>query len=46
MLQDALGPLLPRLHAAWIYGSVAKETDTASSDIDVMLVGEDLRLGT
>ncbi len=37
--------MLPRLHAAWIYGSVAKGTDTASSDIDVMLVGEDLRLG-
>ena len=45
MLQDALGPLLPRLQAAWIYGSVAKGTDTASSDIDVMLVGQDLRLG-
>jgi hypothetical protein len=45
LLRDALGPLLPRLRAAWIYGSVAKETDTANSDIDVMLVGADLLLG-
>jgi predicted nucleotidyltransferase len=29
---------------AWIYGSVAQQTDTASSDIDIMLVGHELRL--
>lgn len=45
MLQDALMPLTPRLQSAWIYGSVAKQTDTAHSDIDVMLVGRDLLLG-
>ena len=45
MLREALSPLGPRLHAAWIYGSVAKQTDTARSDIDVMLVGEKLVLG-
>jgi predicted nucleotidyltransferase len=38
-------PLTPNLLAAWIYGSVAKQTDTAQSDIDVMLVGRDLLLG-
>jgi predicted nucleotidyltransferase len=45
LLRDALMPLTPNLLAAWIYGSVAKKTDTAQSDIDVMLVGRDLLLG-
>lgn len=45
LLRDALMPLTPNLLAAWIYGSVAKQTDTAQSDIDVMLVGRDLVLG-
>lgn len=44
LLRAALAPLSPRLHAAWLYGSVAKGTDTAFSDIDVMLVGEDFTL--
>lgn len=44
MLRDALQPLIPDLKTAWIYGSVAKETETAKSDIDVMLVGEKLTL--
>jgi predicted nucleotidyltransferase len=45
LLREALAPLAPDLQAAWIYGSVAKETDTAQSDIDVMLVGDNLPLG-
>jgi len=45
MLREALLPLTPRLQAAWIFGSVAKLTDTAQSDIDIMLVGENLLLG-
>lgn len=44
MLRAALLPLKSELQAAWIYGSVAKQTDTAKSDIDVMLVGKNLRL--
>ena len=44
LLREALLPLLPELKAAWIYGSVAKQTDTAQSDIDVMLIGENLPL--
>lgn len=44
MLREALTPLVPDLKAAWIYGSVAKQTDTAKSDIDVMLIGENLPL--
>lgn len=43
-LRSALQTLEPGLQAAWVYGSVAKQTDTADSDIDVMLVGQDLRL--
>jgi len=44
MLREALNPLASDLQAAWIYGSVAKQTDTAQSDIDLMLVGKDLLL--
>lgn len=44
MLREALLPLASDLQAAWIYGSVAKQTDTAQSDIDVMLVGKNLLL--
>lgn len=46
MLVEALLPLIPRLQAAWVYGSVAKQTETAQSDIDVMLIGEDLLLSS
>lgn len=45
LLQDALRALAPRLELAFIYGSVAKQTDTARSDIDLMLVGAPLTLG-
>jgi predicted nucleotidyltransferase len=45
MLREALLPLIPRLRAAWVYGSVAKQTDNAMSDVDVMIVGENLALG-
>ncbi len=44
LLRDALQPIATRLETAFIYGSVAKQTDTAQSDIDLMLVGEDLSL--
>jgi predicted nucleotidyltransferase len=44
MLSDALAPLVPRLRAAWVFGSVAKQTDTAASDVDVMVIGDDLTL--
>lgn len=45
LLRDALAPLHSRIQAAWIYGSVAKGTDSARSDIDLMLVGDGLTLG-
>ena len=41
-LRDALMPLADRLHAAFVFGSVAKGSDTASSDIDLMLVSDAL----
>ena len=44
VLREALTTLQPDLLSAWVYGSVAKQTDTASSDIDVMLVGNHLLL--
>ncbi len=45
MLREALLPLAPGLQAAWIYGSVAQKSDTAKSDIDVMIVGKNISLG-
>ena len=45
IIRDALSPLAPRLRVAFIFGSVAKETDTAASDIDLMVIGDDLTLG-
>jgi predicted nucleotidyltransferase len=37
-----LADLLPNLEHAFIYGSIAKGEDHAGSDVDVMLVGENL----
>ena len=44
-LRGALAHLLPRLKLALIFGSVAKQTDTASSDVELLLVGDELTLG-
>ena len=44
LLQEALAPLQPGLRAAWVYGSMARQADTAQSDLDVMLVGDGLSL--
>jgi predicted nucleotidyltransferase len=44
-LSDALAPMAPRLLAACVFGSVASHTDTAKSDVDVMLVGNGITLG-
>jgi predicted nucleotidyltransferase len=41
-LRDALRPLTPRILAAFVYGSVAKRVDTARSDIDLMIVSDNL----
>lgn len=41
-LKQSLAPYSDRIKAAFVYGSIAKGTDTASSDIDLMVVGDDL----
>lgn len=41
-LRTALLPLTDRIRAAFVYGSIAKGTDGSSSDIDLMVIGEDL----
>ena len=41
-LREALQPLDARIDCAFVYGSVAKGEDNAESDIDVMVVANDL----
>lgn len=41
-LREALAPLADQIKVAFVYGSVAKGTDTARSDIDLMVVGDNL----
>ncbi|MCK9489317.1 MAG: transcriptional regulator [Xanthomonadales bacterium] len=41
-LREALAPLADRINHAFVYGSVAKRQDTAASDIDLMIVSDDL----
>ena len=43
-IQEALAPLAAQISVALIYGSVAKKTDTAQSDIDLLIVADDLTL--
>lgn len=38
----ALQPLADRINAAFVYGSIAKGADSASSDIDVMVISDSL----
>jgi len=42
LLREALAPLAARIRTALIYGSVAKGEDTAASDIDLMVIGDEL----
>ena len=44
VVRAALAPLAKHLHGAWLYGSVAKGSDRAQSDIDVLVVADDLTL--
>ena len=41
-LQAALAPLTDHLVWAFVYGSIAKGSDHSGSDIDLMLIGENL----
>ncbi len=44
-LRAALAPLAWQIKAAFVYGSIAKKEDTATSDIDLMLVSDTLTFG-
>ncbi len=44
-IKSLLEPLQSKIHSAFIYGSIAKNTANAASDIDVMLIGENLSYG-
>jgi predicted nucleotidyltransferase/predicted transcriptional regulator with HTH domain len=41
-LRSALEPYSDQIKAAFVFGSVAKGSDTARSDIDVMVIGDEL----
>jgi predicted nucleotidyltransferase len=41
-LEQALAPFRDRIQAAFVYGSIAKGADTAQSDIDLMVIADDL----
>ena len=41
-LRKSLDPYADRIKAAFVFGSVAKGTDTAQSDIDLMVIGDGL----
>ena len=41
-LREALAPFAPVIRAAFVYGSVAKRSDTAGSDIDLLIVSDTL----
>jgi predicted nucleotidyltransferase len=40
VLRDALAPVADKIDRAFIYGSIARGTEHAHSDVDVMIVGE------
>ncbi len=42
VLREALAPLAKKIHQSFVYGSLAKGTDTATSDIDLMIVSDTL----
>jgi len=41
-LRQVLLPLAARIHAAFVYGSVAKGAETARSDVDLMVIADGL----
>lgn len=45
VLRAALAPLAGQIDGAFIYGSVARQQDTAQSDVDVMIVSSTLGYG-
>ena len=44
-LREALKPVASGIRAAFVYGSVAKAADKAGSDIDLLIVSDNLSYG-
>lgn len=42
VLRTALAELAPQIHAAFVYGSIARQQDTAHSDVDLMIISPGL----
>jgi predicted nucleotidyltransferase len=42
VISDTLKPLVERIFFAFIYGSIAKQEDTVTSDIDLMIISDTL----
>lgn len=42
ILKETLQPLGHRIERAFIYGSVAKQLDTATSDVDLFVLADDI----
>ena len=42
VLRDALAPLAKKIHVAFVYGSIAKGSESAASDVDVLIVSNSL----
>jgi len=44
-LREALASLAPQIRAAFVYGSTAKRIDSATSDIDLLALSDDITYG-
>lgn len=45
VLRAALAPLAPQIAQAFVFGSIAKQQDTAASDVDLLVVSDTLGYG-
>lgn len=45
VLRSALAPLEPQIERAFVFGSIAKQQDTADSDVDLLVVSDTLGYG-
>ena len=45
VLRTALAPLVPQIERAFVFGSIAKQQDTAASDVDLLVVSDTLGYG-
>ena len=45
VLRAALAPLAPQIERAFVFGSIAKQQDTAESDVDLLMVSDTLGYG-